>query len=229
MTLLKKQYLVLTIILFAGNLLLSGCLTTKKMDRFVADQYGNQLPKQEKKKNSDITVNSAIAANSEAISASSRKVSNVLPLIIYWQWTSKLTSNLNSSIPVSSFTKAMNLQANKELNKKLNGQKLELTVEQIPAAFSIVEKGHVIWLIYAISWSKLYVEPDSQDLVVAYKMIQNDGAPKVGKITIKNIGQNQNIRYFQSWKSATSEYLAQYNQDISTMTKELIKKLMEEL
>lgn len=229
MQLLKRQLFFLSIILLLTNLLLSSCLTTKKMDKFVADQYNNQLPKQEKKKNTDISVNSSIVANTEDISLSNRKVSNVLPLLLYWQWTSKLTSNLNPSIAVSSFTKALNLQASKDLSKKLNGQKLEVTVEQIPVAFSIVEKGHVVWLIYAISWSKLFVEPDFLDMVVSYKILQNDKESKSGKITIKNIAKNQNIRYFQSWKSATSDHLAQYNQDISAMTKELIKKLIEEL
>ncbi|MBC7873668.1 MAG: hypothetical protein H7Y01_06720 [Ferruginibacter sp.] len=226
----KIQRLIINTLLLGVICILPGCLTIQKMDKFVAGQYNNELPKQDKKKNPGITVTSSIPFATEDIATSSKKTSNMLPLLLYWQWDYRHTCTLHPAIAVGNFTKALNAQANKGLNQKLNGQQLELTVEQVPNAFALVDKAHLIFLVlYAISWDKLYVEPDLKDLVVSYKVLQNGSTVKSGKLSVKNNQQNQNIRYFQSWKSATSEYLATYNQDITNMTRLFVTNLVAEL
>jgi hypothetical protein len=208
---------------------MSGCLTSKKMDKFVGNQFNNELPKQDKKKNSDISITSLISFGSDNISTTETKTSNMLPLIFYWQWNYKNTCTLNPAIALNTFTKSIYAQANKGLNQKLNGQKLELTIEQIPNAFVIDDKAHLIWLIYAFGWDKISIQPDLKDLIVSYKILQTDSAVKSGKISIKNNEQSKALRFFQSWKSATSEYLIQYNDDITNMTKTFVAKLIQEL
>ena len=223
-----KQNLLTTTILLILISLLSSCHISQKMDTYIGDQFNNQLPKPDKKKNNDIAINSSVPFSSEAISTTIKKT-KTLPLIIYWQWDYRHTSTLNPAIGVNYFRKAVNLQANKGLNQKLNGQQLELTIEQIPNAFSLVDKGHLIWLIYPIHWDKIYIEPDFKDMIVSYKLLQNGTEMKTGKITVKNEGRNQGLRFFQSWKSATSEFLGQYNLDIATMTRTFVNSLIEEL
>jgi hypothetical protein len=78
-------------------------------------------------------------------------------------------------------------------------------------------------------WDKLYVEPDFKDLIVSFEVLQNGNEVKSGKIEVKNTAQNRSIRFFQSWKSATSEYLAEYNQNITNATKSFVNRLIEEL
>jgi hypothetical protein len=117
----------------------------------------------------------------------------------------------------------------KSLADKLNGRKLELTMEQVPAAFSIVSKEQMVWVVYAYSWAKVYVEPDFKDLVVSYKVMDADKALKTGQIIVKNTDKNKNIRFFQSWKSATSEYLAAYNVNLTNMAKSFLTQLTQEL
>lgn len=229
MTFQKKQSLTIPIILLATTSLLSSCLTSKKIDKFVGKQFNNELPKQDKKKNTDISVTSNISYRLDNISTTETKTSNMLPLIFYWQWDYKNTCTLNPAIAVNTFTKSLNLQANKGLNQKLNGQKIELSIEQIPNAFAIDDKAYMVWLIYAFGWDKVSVQPDLKDLIVSYKVLQNDSVIKSGKISIKNNEQNKNLRFFQSWKSATSEYLTQYNDDITNMTKTFVNKLIQEL
>lgn len=200
------------------------------MDRFVAAQYNNELPKEDKKKkNADISVVSGIAGNTNGVSSTVQKTSKVLPLIVYWQYDYRHTCTLNPAIAVTNFSNAINSLANKGLSQKLSGQKLELTVEQAPNAFALVDKSHMIWLVYAFSWDKIYMEPDTKDLVVSYKILQNTNAIKSGKISVKNNMQNKDKRFFQSWKSATSEHLADYNANLTTMTKTFVSKLMDEL
>ena len=146
-------------------LLMTGCLTPSKLDKYVASQYGNQLPKQEKRKIENINIATKIPMD-PAIISTTEKSNKMLPLLVYWHWDYRNTCTLNASIGVSSFTKTVNPMANKELIPKLNGRQLELTVEQVPASFAIVDKGGAVWvLLYAIHWDKEYVELDKNQLL----------------------------------------------------------------
>lgn len=220
---IETRYIILLILSVS---ILPACLTAKKMDAFVAEQFNNELPKPEKKKNSEITITSSIPSDPAKISTTERKTSKVLPLILYWQFDYRHTCVLNPAIGVNNFRKTIYQQANK-LNQKLSGQQLELNVEQIPGAFAIVDKAH--FLLVVMHWDRLYVEPDFKDLVVSYKAIHNGSEIKSGKIAIKSIQNNRGIRYAQSWKSTTSEFIGQYNLDIAEMTKKFVTKLIEEL
>jgi hypothetical protein len=227
---MKKQFLFISTILLTAVFLLPGCLTSKKLDKFVAGQFNNELPKPDKKKNPDISVASSMKFESGDISFSSRKTTNFLPLLVYWQYDHRHTCQLNPAIGENYFRKTVMLQANKGLNQKLNGRQLELTVDQVPGAFSFTDKGRIIFLVvYAITWNKIYVEPDTKDLVVSYKLLDKGTTVKTGKITTKSISKNQKIRFFQSWKSAASEYLGQYSVDVAEMTRNFVNNLVREL
>lgn len=208
---------------------LTSCLTSAKMDRYVAEQYNNQLPKRDKKQKADIVVNTSLKADVDMISMTKQKTSKVVPLLVYWSMDYRHTCILNPAIAVTNFSNTLNSLSSKGLSQKIAGQHLELTVEQVPTAFALVDKSHLIWLIYAFSWDKIYIEPDFKDLVVSYKLSGSDSVGKTGKIIIKSNAQNKGIRFFQSWKSATSEYLTDYNANLAVMTKSFVNKLMEEL
>ena len=114
--------------------------------------------------------------------------------------------------------------ASRGLTKQLNGDKLELTIEQIPSSFSVVMNEQMIIPVYPISWTKVYVEPDYKDLIVAYKT-----ASKTGTITIKNPDRKNGFNFLQSWKSATSEYLSNYDAMMNEMAKSFVEQLGKEL
>lgn len=213
-----------TLVLFAGLLSFTSCLTAKKLDAHVRKEYNNELPKPRKAK-ADIVVNMMTPTGGTVISTTKHKTDKFLPLLFYWKYDHRQACELNNSIALTQFSNTINSAAAKPIEQKLNGQKLELTIEQIPSAFSIVAKENVVWLVYAIHWAKIYVEPDPTDLVVRYKL----GESKTGTITIKNTSTNQNIRFFQSWKSATNEQLSDYNAKLGLMTKSFITKLAAEL
>lgn len=207
---------------------LSSCLTSKKIDAFIADQYNGQLPKTDKKtKATDVLVSAANPSTSTEISTTTVHT-KVLPLVIYWSFDYRHTSVLNSQIAISNFTKAINAPVNKTLLEKLDAQKLELSVEQVPETFALVEKTHVIWLIYPVHWDRIYIEPTVKDLIVAYKLYKKDGTIKTGTITIKNEDKSKTLRFFQSWKSAISEYVINYDKNIVDMSKQLVSKLVAE-
>jgi hypothetical protein len=220
----SHAFLCLACIVFV----LSSCLTSAKLDKFVASQYNNELPRPGKKKKADIEVTSPLKSDNSQISTTTHKTEKFLPLLVYWKYNHRQSCSLNPSISVTNFSNAVNSLATKALTDKLNGRKLELTVEQAPSALSVVVKENMVWLVYAFAWEKVYIEPDKKDLIVAYKVVGGEG-DKTGKITVKNTDKNMGLRFFQSWKSATSEYLSEYNANFTTMTKTFVNQLTSEL
>ena len=221
-----KVYSFITAVLLIISFTFTSCLTAKKMDDYVAAQFNNTLPKPDKKSDSSISIKSSIPSDPQRISETKKKSKSVLPLILIWTFDYRHTCTLNPAIGVNNFRKTIYQQANK-LKQKLNGQQLELSVDQIPGSFAIVDKGGI--LLFFIHWDKLYVEPDSKDLIVSYRVLKNGNETKSGTVTVNNLTKNRNIRFAQSWKSSASEFLAQYNADIAEMTKTLINKLVLEL
>jgi hypothetical protein len=102
-------------------------------------------------------------------------------------------------------------------------------VEQAPTGFSIVANEHMVWLVYAFSWARIYIEPDHKDLVVTYKLMQGESMVRQGKITVENTEKAKNFRFFQSWKSATSEHLTNYHANLANMSRQFTEQLSKEL
>jgi hypothetical protein len=221
----KGWFILIVFSLFS----LAGCLSPRKFDSFVSSQFNDQLPKLAKKNAADITVSSVYSPVTTDLSTTVRKTSKVVPLIVYWSYDYRHTCTLNPLIAVNNFTNTVNSLATKTLAPKIAGKKLELNVEQVPNQFALVDKAHIIWIVYAISWDKIYMEPDFKDLVVSYKLIENGNAVKTGKITVKNNMKNKGLRFFQSWKSAVSEHLGDYNVGFTNMTRSFVNQLGEEL
>lgn len=207
---------------------LYSCINSKRIDKFIASEYNNELPAVKKK--TELAVNTGLPANGSQISVTSYKMEQFLPLLVYWQSKERYTIKLNPSIAVNNFSNALNSSAGRPLLQKLNGQQLELNLEQVPSQFSLAANGYMIWLVYAFTWEKAWIEPDRKDLVVNYTLHKTDGSTKTGKITVKNpVTDQQNLRYFQSWRSAISEHLSNYNAAATIVTKSFVAKMLEEL
>jgi hypothetical protein len=218
---LRKFFLVSVIAL------LTGCLGPKKMNKWVAKNYP-ELPALAKNKTNFLTINSNVSPMSE-LSYSTKKTSKVLPLIVYWQFDYKVSCALNPQIAISSFTASALANASK-LKPKLNNQSVELTIEKIPTNFAIDDKAHIIWIIYAIAWDKITVIPLDKEMIVSYKVVNSDHSiAKTGSVTLTNTDEGIPLGMFQSLKKKTWEYLDQYEESISSMTKTVIQKIAEEL
>jgi len=224
----KNQKLTIAFLLSASTIL-SSCVTSNKMDAYISEQYNNEIPRVNKKKQpAEISYSSALHSTTSDIS-STESHTKILLLIFYWAIDDRKICTLNPGIAAADIENTVNKMANKALNQKLSGEKLELTVEQAPANFSLVDKTHAIWLIYAIHWEKVYIEPQAKDLVVSYKLYKDENILKSGTITIKNTEKNKGLRFFQSWKSAISEHLAEYDGNVSAMSQQLVDQLQQQL
>lgn len=210
-------------------ILISGCFTSR-LNKFVARQYGNEVPPLLKGRKDEITVTSADSFTSNQISTTTTKTTNVLPLLFYWQLDHQIICTLNPGILVNKFTNTLHIDARRELTKELNGRKLDLTIEKLPHVFTFNDKEHMIWVIlYAFDWQKVAILPSNNDLVVSYKLLNNDHVVKSGEIMVPDNENKIGLRMFESWKRATSEYLAQYNYNIASMSHVFINELAKEL
>jgi len=213
-------------ILFA--LSIAGCMTPRKMDKFIASQYGNRVPSVSKGNNDAIKVSSAVPQTGDQISSTVR-TSKVLPLIVYWHFDYKTTSTLNPAIPINKLTNTILSLGRRKLSPRLNGRQLELSIDQLPHAFTLDDDEHAVWVIYLFHWCRLSMLPSGNDMVVSYKLLDGNTTLKTGKVTVKDTERPMPIGMFQSWKNATSTYIARYNTAINRMSQSVIDQLTEQL
>jgi hypothetical protein len=150
-------------------------------------------------------------------SETKKQTKNFLPLLFYWQYDYMNTCTLNPKIPVNAFRSTVQSYANsKGLKQKLNGQKIELSVDKIPNVFVLNDQGHIVWVVYAFGWDVITFRPDSQELVVSYKITNGNTETGKGVVRVANSDKVLRLRILQSIKNATGQYLNQYNENIKS-------------
>jgi hypothetical protein len=210
-----------------STVFLNGCLTGRKLDRQVAKVYSHRIPPVTSPKHaqSSVSVTSPLRFNAKAISSSAAHTSRVLPLIFYWQMDYTNTCILNPAIAVNEFTNAFRSYARRRLDHQLNGRELRLSIEKAPHGFAIDDMSHMIWCVAYYGWERVTLVPQTQDMVVAYTVLDSGAVVKQGEITVENKEHGRRLGYFESWKKATTTYIARYNHDIAEMARECVGQL----
>jgi hypothetical protein len=216
------------LIAFSCATLLTGCLGPNKVNKWVNTHYReSSTPKM---KNDYLSIASSLPVTDPVASVTTKQTKNFLPLLFYWQYDYINTCTLNPSIPIHAFSTAvLQYAGTKGLKQKLNGRKIELVVDSIPHVFILNDKGHLIWVIYAFGWDDLSFKPDTKEMIVSYKITQDNTEIKTGIITIPNTDKQLDVRYMQSLKKAADQYLDQYDENIKSLSRKVVDKLMAEL
>jgi hypothetical protein len=228
--LLMNQKLYSTLFILTSVVVLTGCLGPRIVNKWVAHQY-DEVPSPAKNLNDYMTVKSLLTKEGNAVSTTERSRAKVLPLLLYWHWYYKNESNIHPLIPENNFTKTVLSYGNKHLKHKLEGQKIELTLEEIPNNFILDDEGQVFWVIlYAITIEKMSIKPSKNNLVVSYRVIQPDQTvTKSGSITVDNPDKDVAFGPFQSIKKRTWRYLSDYDDMITVMSKTAVDKIVVEI
>ncbi len=209
----------------------TGCLSARKMDKWINKHY--EATAAGKIKNNDYVsfyADTSIVSGNK-ISVTQKQKSTLLPALFYWKWEHTTVSVINSNIPLNSFSTSFISYANaKGLKEKLNGRKLELTINGNPANFSFTEKGDmIIILLFYISRESIYITPESQVFSVSYKVLNGTEVVKNGEILIGNANKKLYSKRLQPLRKMTWNYLETADNNIKTMCKELVDKLAIEL
>ncbi len=239
---LRKNYsnTVVTSNTFSRNLFLSAillltfssCLTPKKIDSWIGSHYQDGFTPQVKNNRSYISIKTTEPLSNDGnVSTTEKGQSSMLPLLFYFQWKYTHVSTLNQAIPLNNLGASILSYGNsKGLQQKLNGQTLELTVKSVPHIFSLVDKGWMVWIILGhFGMESIYLDPEKDNLVVSYRVLQGVNETKSGTISLTNTDKAYHEKVFQSMKKMTSKYLDQYDESIKGMSQSFVDKLLLEL
>ena len=209
----------------------SSCLGPHKVNKWVAQHYSEEPPATPRNKTESIVITSALPEMGVKLSETQKNTRDLLPLLFYWQFDYRNTCTLNPAIAVNNFTSTLLTYAGHGLKQKLNGSRLELTIEQVPQVFVVDDKGHIIWVIVTmVGWERLSVQPALKDLVVAYRLLgANNEELKKGSITIADHEETLTLGMFKSLRNLTKNHLSQYDANISAMTRHFVDRLITEL
>ncbi|HEY5367753.1 MAG TPA: hypothetical protein VIJ75_02080 [Hanamia sp.] len=214
-------------ILLLSPVLFTSCLTSKKVDRQVTKYYSDVPEIKKKKQDGNISITSSLENTNGQISTTETKTSNMLPLIVYWKWDYTNTCTLDPQIPINNFKKTVDTYAKKGLIAKLAGQNLELSIDKIPHKFQLLDKAHLIPFI--VGWDDVSIKASDMEMTVSYRVLKDNVEMKKGIISIPSFNDKESLGMYKSWKKATNEYLTQFDENISTMSKLVVDKLMNEL
>jgi len=211
-------------------LFLSSCLTSKKIDKWVDKKYSETLTDPVKKNHDYLVVTTTLPTSDEKSSTTQKTHNSLLPLLFYWRWHITNTCTLNPKIPYNNFTNTALFYANsKGLKSKLNGRRIELEVKQMPYVFAVDDISQMVWVIYAFGWDKFSVLPVTNNMVVSYKIMEQNTQLKEGVITIPDACKPIELKMFQSIKKKTWMYIDQYNDNIAAMSKKVVDSLITTL
>jgi len=216
---------LLAILIFA--IAISGCVGPNKINKWVAKHYDQDLSTQPKVKSDYLSVTSPLVASDIKPSEDTKQTKNFLPLLFYWHMDYLNTCTLNAKLPINTFISSFQTYANsKGLKQKLNGQKLQLSIDSIPNMFVLYDNSHMIWVVYAYGWDNISFRPNNTPLVVSYKITNNNTVVKSGTVTLPNTDKILDLRFFQSIKKATDEYLDQYDENIQAMSRKVVDNIV---
>jgi len=165
----------------AVTMSLNSCIGPKKIDKWISEEQYGETTTSIKPKANYFTIASPLVTADTKTSNSAKENTQVLPLIFYWQIDSKISSTLNPKVPMNLFVSSFTTYANsKGLKQKLNGQKLEMTIDKMPTTFSFHDDFRDINLLLAqIHWEKIYLLPEKADMTISYKLTKDNGETKV--------------------------------------------------
>lgn len=197
----------------------------------VADQYPEAPLNPTKKKSDYIYLQSNLTTNNTIPSHSEKAKRKFLPLLFYYQSDYSNIATINPNIPISNFYTTLLSYANlKGLKEKLNGRRVEIFIDSIPHVFELEDKGWMVFIIVGHFGSDLFtINPDHNDMVVSYKIWQDNDVVKNGNITVRNVDRQVRRKLFQGVKRMTNLYLTSYDENIKLMCKKVVDQLMLEM
>jgi hypothetical protein len=223
------QFRKLTLAALLGFVLLSGCFTPAKMDGWIEQHEGGFS---KKLKTSDyITIKTPALSEKEQASTSQKGRGKFVPAIIYWKSERTIVSTLNTYIPVGLMNSTIIQYANtKSLKQKLNGQKVELTINKFPSVFTFTDRYQLFFfLVFYVQSEHLFIRPQKEDISVSYKILKDSIETKSGTIIIPDADKTVNQKIFQSAKKLTWDYLDEYDTNIRTVSRQIVDKLLSAL
>jgi hypothetical protein len=200
------------------------------MEKMVFSHYGEMPALKANTQSTNVKVETDLTNGSheKIMSTSTRKKVKFLFLLLYWHEHYMLETKLNQKIPVNQFTNSIyQFSKSSKISEKLKDGMLTLKIEQLPRTYSFHDDARGALLL--IEWSKVYLAPSGEDVVVSYTFKKEGQADKTGKVEIKDPNSLYGLGYFQTLKAATDDYLTAYDNFYKNSGRMVLEKIIAEL
>lgn len=221
---LKYTFPVIIIFLF-----FSGCMTPAKMDGWIEEHEGGFA---KKLKTSDyITIKNPDLPQSDLASVSKKGDSKFIPALLYWKSERTIVADLNTYIPIGLMNATIIQYANtKGLKQKLNGEHIEFTLNKVPSVFTFTDKYQLFFfVVFYVQDQQFFITPQKQDIVVSYRILKDNTEVKNGTVTVADPDKAVRLKFLQSLKKMTWNYLDEYDNNVRAASKEIVDKLLLQL
>jgi hypothetical protein len=175
------------LLLFVQLLVLcTGCLSTRRAGRLVHERLQETQAPMPAVNKDYLDVRSRELVWLDTLSRTRTMRSWCVPAIFYWGWGKTITCDLNPSIPLGILTEEFIHYADSvDLRDRLQGARLELTIEHMPSRFIYNSEMTSVFLVFAYATSSSEtLRPDGEDLVVSWSTRSDAGVSRTGTITI---------------------------------------------
>jgi len=115
------------------------------------------------------------------------------------------------------------------LQQKLNGQRLEISIENIPNSFIYRLKGEFILIRgFVLSANKENIVPEKQELRLSYKLITGTNENKTGSIAITC--NDQPVRnVWGPTEIFIGNYIGIYDEDMINLSKDAVDDILTDI
>lgn len=208
---------------------LSSCVGTKRFSKFIYKKYDTHTVESGDRRNSYITISTTNLPTQDSLANVKKIKSLFIPAIFYWQWEGTISCELAPRFQAGKFATNMLLYADSAgLQEKLNGQRLEISIDSLPHSFMYTNKGFTLFFIVGyIMGAVEAIYPQDKNLKISYKLIRDTTQIKIGSFVLaRKLKTMENI--WSTTKKFTWKYLDRNEIMIKILSKEAIEKLITE-
>jgi len=216
-------------IILGVALLLSSCMSTKKFNRIVTNEYQSQDTFQ-LIKNDLIRFQEHKTDSNVLIKKMEKTKSKFIPALFYWNWGNIIDFEINKKslekIIEQSFFENPKIS---DLEDALDGKQLVVKIKDMPNEYFYTNQGEIIIVIvyYQVGTVK-GIYPKEKNFIFSYQLFDRDILIKEGVIALdRNDIHTDNTN--GSTKKLAKYHFREYRNNTKYMTTELIRKLYYEI
>lgn len=219
------KYVVSVLILISVTL--SSCVTPDRLNKLTENNLGAKSPNYPMQYEDYVFVNTNNIPLQNTMAASKKVKHRFIPAIVYWEWEKNLECTIDPQFAIHLFMEgAMKMAEEKELKKRLEGQKLEISFEEMPNKYLYSHKGFTIVFLFAYSVADAeHLFPSKNGFKIKYRLLKGDTETSTGEVILThNLEAMHNTR--SSTGKFTDAFLDAYKLEIKRMGREFTNKLI---
>jgi hypothetical protein len=209
------------------SITLFSCVTPDRLNKLTENNLGHKSANYPMQFDDYVFVNTNNLPLQNAMAVSKKVKHLFIPAILFWHWEKNIECVIDPQYAIHLFMEeAMKMAEVKELKKRLDGQKIEISFEEIPNKYLYSHKGHTIILVFAYAVADAeHLFPTNNGFKIKFRLLKGETETSNGEITLgHNLEAMHNTR--SSTGKFTDAFLDAYKLDIKRMGKEFTSKLI---